>query len=396
MPLDTAQADAGKKSMIYEMSHTLWERTPMTAHIDSLLSLLYCEASVFRTASALEDVVVSAKSLRHPTLTVASALGVKTQAQHQIYPLWDMKQSRQCYDCKTCNDCHQKYDARKSQQYLVPMSQTKDREPPSESVTMQPTTHPVSFFFFFFWCTSFWRAEHETAPLCRAKFCREQWHNIWWVFPFSRGRGGGGQHMTQTDADKRTLTHKAIQPDAWTDFLFASTLMYSQSHTCTHTLFSLSWYRICPLFVLFDGALGSRAAGALGKDMNKWTVLHNGARRAAKRPKQEILHPLSKGLLKKKKKRPQLQLWLIWSGFYAHACPSSTCICTSVWWMQAQFSGSHTHSSMSQIQQRSLFCPSKRQQTKWTSPKTLTMKRFFFWGVFQKGKLIFDLNAVAF
>ena len=108
--------------------------------------------------------------------------------------------------------------------------------------------------------------------------------------------------MTQTDADKRTLTHKAIQPDAWTDFLFASTLMYSQSHTCTHTLFSLSWYRICPLFVLFDGALGSRAAGALGKDMNKWTVLHNGARRAAKRPKQEILHPLSKGLLKKKKK----------------------------------------------------------------------------------------------
>lgn len=128
--------------------------------------------------------------------------------------------------------------------------------------------------------------------------------------------------------------------------------------------------------MLFDGALGSRAAGALGKDMNKWTVLYNGARRAAKRPKQEILHPLSKGLLKNK--RP---LWLIWSGFYAHACPSSTCICTSVWWMhaqRAQFSGSHTHSSMSQIPQKSLFCQSKRQQTKWTSPKTQTMKRFFF------------------
>lgn len=168
MPLDTAQADAGKKSMIYEMSHTLWERTPMTAHIDSLLSLLYCEASVFRTASALEDVVVSAKSLRHPTLTVASALGVKTQAQHQIYPLWDMKQSRQCYDCKTCNDCHQKYDARKSQQYLVPMSQTKDREPPSESVTMQPTTHPVSFFFFFF------DVQVSEEPSMKRLLCAEQ------------------------------------------------------------------------------------------------------------------------------------------------------------------------------------------------------------------------------
>lgn len=55
------------------MSHTLWELTYMTALVDSLLSLLYCEASFFRTASALEDVVVSAKSLRQRTLTVVSA-----------------------------------------------------------------------------------------------------------------------------------------------------------------------------------------------------------------------------------------------------------------------------------------------------------------------------------
>lgn len=37
MPLDTARTDARKKSMIYEMSHTLWEITYMTAHIDSLM-----------------------------------------------------------------------------------------------------------------------------------------------------------------------------------------------------------------------------------------------------------------------------------------------------------------------------------------------------------------------
>lgn len=182
MPLDTARTDARKKSMIYEMSHTLWEITYMTAHIDSLMLWSQCFQDCLRTWRCCGFSQVTASPHTDCSLSMwVSRLRRNTKSP----PLWDMKQSRQCYDCKTCNDCHQKYDARKSQQYLVPMSQTKDREPPSETVTMQPITHPVPFF----WCTSFWRAEHETAPLCRAKFCREQWHNIWWVFPFSRGGG---------------------------------------------------------------------------------------------------------------------------------------------------------------------------------------------------------------
>lgn len=58
--------------------------------------------------------------------------------------------------------------------------------------------------------------------------------------------------------------------------------MYPFSHT--HFLSRLhslvTEYTRC--FMLFEGALGSRASGALGTDMNKWTVLHSSMRRAAK------------------------------------------------------------------------------------------------------------------
>lgn len=49
MPLDTARTDARKKSMIYEMSHTLWEITYMTAHIDSLMLWSQCFQDCLRT-----------------------------------------------------------------------------------------------------------------------------------------------------------------------------------------------------------------------------------------------------------------------------------------------------------------------------------------------------------
>lgn len=75
---------------------------------------------------------------------------------------------------------------------------------------------------------------------------------------------------------------------------------------------------------------GAGAAGALGTDMNKWTVLHSSMRRAAKHSKQEILHPLSKDLFKEAKAMASLK----WS---LHMLISmSTCTCPCIWCMHAQ------------------------------------------------------------
>lgn len=76
-------------------------------------------------------------------------------------------------------------------------------------------------------------------------------------------------------------------------------------------------YGLCSL--CFERVLGSWAAGALGTDMNKWTVLLSSTRRAAKHPKQEISHPLSKDLFKK---GIWLQPWRVWSFTYTQPCPS--------------------------------------------------------------------------
>lgn len=164
--------------------------------------------------------------------------------------------------------------------------------------------------------------------------------------------------------------------------------------TCTHTHFlfpPLSCDRICPLFIFFEGALGRRASlPALGTDMNKWTVLHSSMKSTAKHPKQEILHPLSKGLLK----RLQLQVQHIWSGSCTHACPSphvfprAFCEC-----MHRMHRTIHRNTSFYMSDPtKSLFCPSELQQTKWTVPKTQAMEKYWK-GVFQNRKLIFDSNT---
>lgn len=169
--------------------------------------------------------------------------------------------------------------------------------------------------------------------------------------------------------------------------------MYSHSRTLFLSP-PLSCDRICPLFMFFEGALGSWAAGALGTDMNKWTVLHGGVRRAAKHPEQEILHPLSKGLFEN---GHGCELRRVWSGGYGRAWSEPTCTRRSVRRVHARectdrycrlHTQTHTHVPLCLRSNRSLFW----QQTKWTVPKT--MEILSYWkGVFQNRKLIFDSNA---
>lgn len=141
--------------------------------------------------------------------------------------------------------------------------------------------------------------------LCVEQFYREQWPKIWWV-PLEEWDATYDMVMTTSHR------HNFIHLNA--GFLY---LKFTRSHTHIFLLSPLSCDKICPLFMFFEGMLGSQAARAPGTDMNKWTVLHGSMRRVAKQPKQELLHPLSKGLLSK---RPQLRLAR--SCGYAHASPN--------------------------------------------------------------------------
>lgn len=168
--------------------------------------------------------------------------------------------------------------------------------------------------------------------------------------------------------------------------------MYSHSHTCTYAFLSppLSCDRICPLFMFFEGASGSRAAGALGTDMNKWTVLHSSMRREAKQPEQEILLPLSKGLLKKG---------------HSYNCGSFQVVVEHTH-VRAHIRHKHVHAQKRMAQyythtarpicvrpnKKVVFCSSNLQQAKRTVPKTWAMERYRR----ENRELIFDSNAAAF
>lgn len=168
----------------------------------------------------------------------------------------------------------------------------------SESVTVQAIRHPVTFLMF---------------PKTRA------WKGAFVHNSFTENSGLKYGGFPLRNGMPHTVW--SWQPHTnITSFIWMQGFSTWSSLAHTHTIFflsPLSCDKICPLFMFFEGMLGSKAARAPGTDMNKWTVLHGSMRRVAKQPKQELLHPLSKGLLSK---RPQLRL--AWSCGYAHASPN--------------------------------------------------------------------------
>lgn len=204
--------------------------------------------------------------------------------------------------------------------------------------------------------------------------------NIWWLFPLSlclSHTDCTGHPHKHTNGQKCSHT-RTFQLDAYTD-----SALHFKFNILTHTHFffpPLSCDRICPLFIYFEEVLGSQAAGALGMDINKWTVFHSSMRTAAKHPKQEILHRLSKGLLR----RLQLQVWNIWSGSYMHArlslrvFPQAFCECMHS--INVPYIASDPSLYVSDPTKR-IFHPSKLQQTKWIVPKTQVMDKNLKWGL---------------
>lgn len=127
--------------------------------------------------SGLLHVVVSTKASKRPGSTWEYPLSgkrrdVSGRRCKRKPPLWDMQQPRATlkwpamtshirrlftvWDFTLWYDWHQKRETRKSQQYLVPMSQTKDRKPRADPVTMQPITNPVTFLMYKFLKSRAW------------------------------------------------------------------------------------------------------------------------------------------------------------------------------------------------------------------------------------------------
>lgn len=127
-----------------------------------------------------------------------------------------------------------------------------------KAVKVKPTTRPVACLKYKLLKRQAWNGLFV--------WNREQWHDIWWVFPSHQGMS--------------LLTH--IHQPTRTKQLDSYILVHTQIPT------SLCCDRICPLFTLFEGAWSNRLLGLWERTWINGTVLHCSMMGAAKHPEQKI------------------------------------------------------------------------------------------------------------